>query len=250
VTPERGRLVVSIHDVAAASAEASAAWSADLAARDVPATLLVIGGPWRGVDLSRAPDLAGWLRYREATGDEIALHGWHHLAPPSGPLWRRAHARVVARGAAEFAALDHADASWRLSWSRELLVDQGLHPVGFTPPGWLASPASRRVCGDLGLRYLTSRLSVFDLMTGARHRIPAYCHRPGSRLEVLGSRLLVRATAARAAAGRTVRVALHPADLERPGLRSATLEAIDGALAAGLRPSTYRDLLPSVQALR
>lgn len=250
MNPREGRLVVSIHDVAWATAEASASWSDDLVARGVPATLLAIGGPWRGPDLAHAPDLVGWLRYREAQGDEVAYHGWHHAASRTGALWRRGVAHVVARGAAEFAALDDEEATWRLHWGLQTLVEQGLHPVGFTPPGWLASPATRRASARLGFQYTTSQRAVIDHLGGTRHRIPAFCHRPGSRLEAVGAALMGAATRARASRGRSVRLALHPGDLERLGLRQAALDAIDSALEAGLQPVTYRGLLAGAGSWR
>jgi hypothetical protein len=43
--------------------------------------------------------------------------------------------------------------------------------------------------------------------------------------------------------GRTLRVALHPDDLLRPGLREAALSGIDAALDAGVVALTYEDLL-------
>ncbi|HSL58464.1 MAG TPA: DUF2334 domain-containing protein, partial [Acidimicrobiales bacterium] len=98
MNPLEGHLVVSLHDVAASSADATASWSADLVARGVPATLLAIAGPWRGPDLARSPDLATWLRAREEQGDEIAFHGWSHEAGSTGPRWRLAMARLIARG--------------------------------------------------------------------------------------------------------------------------------------------------------
>jgi hypothetical protein len=43
--------------------------------------------------------------------------------------------------------------------------------------------------------------------------------------------------------GALVRLALHPDDLKRPGLRDTTLRSIEDILAAGGRALTYRDLL-------
>ncbi|HSL56899.1 MAG TPA: DUF2334 domain-containing protein [Acidimicrobiales bacterium] len=243
MNPLEGHLVVSLHDVAATSADATASWRADLVARGVPATLLAIAGPWRGHYLARSHDLAMWLRAREERGDEVALHDWSHEAGSTGPRWRLAMARLIARGAAEFAALDEAEAHQRLARGIDALADCGLHAVGFTPPGWLASPGSRAACTALGFRYSTSQTAVIDHRSQVQHRIPAFCHRPGTRWEGVGAALLRRATAHRARRGRTVRIALHPADLERPGLREVALAAIDDALDAGLRPITYRDLL-------
>lgn len=50
---------------------------------------------------------------------------------------------------------------------------------------------------------------------------------------------------AAARAGGLVRIALHPDDLSRPGLRGATLAAIDEALDLGAAPATYGSLLTS-----
>jgi uncharacterized protein len=39
--------------------------------------------------------------------------------------------------------------------------------------------------------------------------------------------------------GSAVRIALHPDDLSRPGLRDVALRAIDEAVKLGARPTTY-----------
>ncbi|MGH6655287.1 MAG: hypothetical protein ACRDVE_08775, partial [Actinocrinis sp.] len=49
-------LVVSIHDVALATAAESARWLADLDGLGVRATLLVVPGPWREPALANAPE--------------------------------------------------------------------------------------------------------------------------------------------------------------------------------------------------
>ncbi len=46
-----------------------------------------------------------------------------------------------------------------------------------------------------------------------------------------------------ASTGRAFRIALHPDDLARAGLREATLRAIDEAVELGARPATYAQLL-------
>src|SRR5262245_61356915 len=100
------RIVVSVHDVAPATADETARWCADADRLGIPVSLLVIPGPWRGMQLADAPGYADVLHERRARGDEIVLHGWCHTAGPEGSALRRAFGRAVARGAAEFAALD------------------------------------------------------------------------------------------------------------------------------------------------
>ncbi|MFF0490625.1 DUF2334 domain-containing protein [Nocardia sp. NPDC004068] len=237
------RLVVSIHDVAPASEAETARWCADADAFGIPVSLLVIPGPWRGARLSEAPDYGMFLRERRAHGDEIMLHGWDHRAPADGSLLRRAVAALVARGAAEFAALDYAAADARLRPAIAVMDRMGLATTGFTPPGWLASPAALRLLCRAGFSHTTDHFGVLDLRTGRRHRGFALSQRPGGFGEQTAA-WLMRTLARRTALRRGfVRIALHPDDLRRPGLRDAALRAIDAALTAGARPMTYAEVI-------
>ncbi|ATL66860.1 DUF2334 domain-containing protein [Nocardia terpenica] len=237
------RLVVSVHDVAPATDAETARWCGDADAFGIPVSLLVIPGPWRGASLADMPDYGMFLRERRAHGDEIVLHGWEHRAPREGALWRRAVAQLVARGAAEFAALDIAGAEARLRRAIAVMDDLGLATGGFTPPGWLASPAAERVLCRAGFSHTTDHFGLRDLRTGRRWPGFALSQRPGGRGERVAAwlmRTLARRTAER---GGFVRIALHPDDLHRPGLRDSALRAIDAALTAGARPMTYAEVI-------
>ncbi|WP_432993277.1 DUF2334 domain-containing protein [Dactylosporangium sp. CA-233914] len=240
-----------MHDVAPATAGETARWCADADSLGIPVSLLVIPGPWRGQALAEHPDYAEVLRARAAQGDELVLHGWCHQAGPEGRALRRAVGRAVARGAAEFAALDERQAADRLGSARSVLDRLGLRTTGFTPPGWLASPAAERALAGAGFRYTTDHFGVKNLhatgSTRARRGF-ALSHRPGGTGERLGA-AVVRAGAAWAARRRgLVRVALHPDDLHRPGLRDDTLRAIEGALKAGARATTYGAVVDAAAA--
>lgn len=237
-------LVVSVHDVAPASAEQTARWCADLDALGVPASLLVIPGEWRGQRLSEVPEVSHMLRERAARGDEIVLHGLIHTAGRQGPLIRRAVGQAVARGAAEFAALDTVEARRRIRAGLALLADAGLHTDGFCPPGWLASPGTVGALRAEGVGYLTVHRGLWDLRADAKVPGFALSHRPGGIGERLGATLM-RACARRSVArgGDLVRIALHPDDLGRPGLREMTLRTIESVLSAGVRATTYGALI-------
>jgi predicted deacetylase len=116
-----------------------------------------------------------------------------------------------------------------------------LVPWGFVPPAGLASGGTIRTLQALGYRYVSTTLSVVDLWTRRRVRCISRSHRPGAVGQTVG-RWVVRSAGDVAVAGRPVRLALHPADLEQRGLRRDTLRTIDRILAAGARPSTYLDL--------
>lgn len=236
--------VVSVHDVASATAAETADWIGDLDALGVPATLLLIPGPYRG--RSALPDdraLVAYLHSVAGRGHELSLHGFRHTGVPGGPAWRRLVDGVLARGAGEFWTLSERQAWARLRAGLGLLADADIGVTGFTPPAWLASPGARRALAGLGFRYWTSHLAVHDLARGQVRRMPALSHRPGGAGERVGLHAMVAAARFLSRTRRPFRIALHPADLHRPGLRAATHEAIETALAAGGRPVTYETLV-------
>jgi len=240
-------LMVSVHDVAPGTAVQSASWLAALDARGIPATLLLVPGPWRGPSLVADPQLAEDLLAAQDRGHELALHGFYHIATHgAGPLWRRGVAQLMARGAAEFATLSEGEARARIRAGLEELADVGINPVGFHPPGWLVSPESVRALRRSGLRYYSTHLGVHSFASplgaggaAAGLAAPALSHRPGGVGERLGARMMIEGARRFARTGSAFRIALHPDDLSRPGLREATLRAIDEALDLGARPTTY-----------
>jgi uncharacterized protein len=234
-------LLVSIHDVAPATLPAARAWLAELDQRGVPATVLVVPGPWRLPELADDDETVRWLRAAVAGNHEIALHGWDHgTCAMSGG--RRAMGRILARGADEFLGLDREEAASRLAAGRRVLAELGFDPGGFTPPGWLASRATLQAAGEMGLRYLTSQGSLYDLRKARRHALPALSNRSGGWTEPVGAELLGIVGPALARRG-GVRVALHPDDLRRDRTRAATLEAIDRILATRAEPMTYLEFI-------
>lgn len=241
------RLVVSVHDVAPATAEQTVQWCSDVDSLGIPVSLLVIPGVWRAMRLADAPDLARLLAQRVRHGDEIVLHGLTHAAGPAGPRYRRAVGHLVARGAAEFAALDEGEARRRLREGRAALERAGLRAFGFTPPGWLASPGAVAALAAEGFTYLTTHRGLHDLRTRRTHPGFALSHRPGGFGEGLGVALMRRVAQRSTARGGLIRIALHPDDLSRPGLREATLRTIEAVLAAGGRAMTYGDLAAGEQ---
>lgn len=243
-------LVVSVHDVHPATTVASRAWVADLDRLGIPSSLLVVPGPWRGATLLHNRPMATWLHERVDRGDEVVQHGWRHEGVPGGGLWRQAVNQVVARGCAEFCALDEAGAADRLTRGGEVLDRLGLQVTGFTPPGWLASPGTTSALRRLGYRYTTTHLGIHDLDRDVVRRAPALSHRPGGRGERLGVGLLRQGVRRAVAAGKPIRVALHPDDRARPGLVDATVEVLKAALDAGARPTTYGRVVAGTLPMR
>lgn len=132
-----------------------------------------------------------------------------------------------------------------------MLGQLGLTTTGFTPPGWLASAAAERALARAGFRYTTTHLGVRDLGTRRLHRAFALSHRPtGGTGERVGAAVLWSGARRAAATGGLVRIALHPDDLHRPGLRDTSLRAIDAVLSAGGRALTYGAVVEAGAASR
>ena len=241
----RAHLVVSVHDVAPASATPTAIWLDALDGRGLRSSLLVIPGRWHGDSLGDRPAFQRLLRERQAAGNEIVQHGWRHQAGVDACGWRAVAARGLARGAGEFAALSEPAALLRLRAGRAALAGAGLPTAAFTAPGWLHSPGTLRALRQLGFTHTTTHTVVVDLVGGRQLRGFAFSHRPGGAGERTAAQLLRVGVRAAARAGGLVRIALHPDDLSRPGLRGATLAAIDEALDLGAAPATYGALLAS-----
>src|SRR5262249_29871041 len=109
-------------------------------------------------------------------------------------------------------------------------------------PGWLASPGAVEALRQEGFTYLTVHRGLLDLNTRKSYRGFALSHRPGGFGERIGVELMARWARHNTVRDGLVRIALHPGDLARPGLRDATLRTIEAVLTAGGRAMTYGTL--------
>ena len=242
-----GRLIISIHDVAPGSSAASQVWLDLVERHGMRASLLVIPGPWRGRALAGDHAFAGWLREAEARGHELVAHGWEHVAVSDPALdpsaATRLNGRVRARGCAEFQSLGLAEAQRRIERGLEVLHSHGIHPLGFTPPGWLASDQAVVALRSAGFRYTTTQWAVHDLVHD--HRLPVFAtsQRPGSRFARHAAAVNEQIARQRFTGRRSVRVALHPDDLGVRGLKAATERTLIAARVNDIESITYRDLV-------
>ena len=239
----RPRIAVALHDIEPATFERCALirdWLDDHGVDRV--TLLVI--PARDLHPvgARSPEMTVWLQERRQRGDSIAQHGFQHVRR-GGPARRTLAHPARARGS-EFSGLDRletrriVDAGWRV------LKLAGIEPDGFVAPAYAYTRALRE---ELPLRFRwwagLWRLHRPCSATGAsapRPIVPAWGLGTGSALGRALSPALIRAGGLMC--GKTLRVDVHPADLEHPR-HVLALEWVLGRAGRQREAITYDELL-------
>lgn len=259
----RRTLAVALHDIEPATFERCALirdWLDDHGVGQV--TLLVI--PARDLHplAERSPEMVEWLIERERGGDAIAQHGFQHLRPGRARVWtgRTEGVGGLARafGAdreTEFVGLDPLETRRAVDAGRRVLKLAGLEPRGFVAPGYAYTPALRETLRER-FHWWTALLGLHSacpaslrLVDSERAEItrreplgPPIALSSGGRLRRALSPALLRAGAL--VSGSTLRLDLHPADLDDPRHMLA-LEWVLKRTAANRRAVTYEELAQS-----
>jgi len=241
----RPRIAVALHDIEPATFERCALmrdWLDDHGVDRV--TLLVI--PARDLHPldGRSPEMADWLLDRRRAGDSIAQHGFRHEQLRRGAISRQALAHGRGRRAAEFVGLDGdetrraVDAGWRV------LKLAGLEPEGFVAPAYAYTPELRELL-PRRFRWWAGLLRLHRPLAppeGEPRRLlaPAWGIGTHSPLRRALSPSLIRAGSV--LCGHTMRLDLHPADLQHTRYMLA-LEWILGRAGNKRQAITYDELL-------
>jgi predicted deacetylase len=212
-----GRLAVALHDIEPATFERCALirdWLEDHGVDRV--TLLVI--PARDLHPlgERSPEMTSWLIDRRMAGDSIAQHGFQHEQLRRATVSRHTVLRARSRRSAEFVGLDGEETRRAVNAGWRVLKLAGIEPDGFVAPAYAYTPALRRLLPSrfrwwAGLMHV-HRLSVVANEDRRRMLSPAWGMSTTSPLRRALSPPLIRAGGL--LAGGTLRLDLHPADLE------------------------------------
>jgi predicted deacetylase len=238
-------LTIEIHDVSPAHrAEIDNIYRALVRAGTAPTTLLVVpryldarGRSW---DLRDHPGLVDWLQRQQDNGVEIIQHGLTHRAPGPPPpgIGNAFMHNFFARGLAEFAHLDRAEAQRRLQAGSRILSDCGLDSRGFIAPAWQQSQEALQSVRGEGYAYTAFINKVLPLQNGhGRVLSPVLTFDAVNPLIDYPKRAVMRALEAACLMVPLVRVALHPTD---------PLNHVIGRIRSLLRhrrPVTYSELL-------
>ncbi len=215
---QRRTIAVALHDIEPATFERCALirdWLDDHGVDRV--TLLVI--PARDLHPvgERSPEMSTWLLERRRAGDSIAQHGFQHERTRRPGFSRESLLRSPGSRSGEFVGLDAAETQRAVNAGWRVLKLAGVEPDGFVAPAYAYTPALRSVLPRrfrwwAGLLRLHRRQS----QDGRDRRLlaPAWGMGTSGPLQRTFSPALIRAGGL--LCGETLRLDLHPADLEHP----------------------------------
>jgi predicted deacetylase len=246
---QRHTIAVALHGIEPATFERCAVirdWLDDHGVDRV--TLLVI--PARDLHPvgERCPEMVEWLSERRRAGDSIAQHGFQHVRPRTDSSARRLLARANPQRIGEFVGLDNEETRRAVHAGWRVLKLAGIEPDGFVAPAYAYTAALRQTL-SLRFRWWAGLLRVHraqsQLQVATSERALACRLSPAWSLTGTGpvsrafSPSLVRASSLLPTS--TLRVDLHPADLQHPRHMMA-LEWVLARSRARRAAITYREL--------
>jgi predicted deacetylase len=206
-------------------------------------TLLVIPARDMHPVGERSPAMIQWLSDQRRAGDSIAQHGFHHQGQRRSTLPRRMLVPTQSHGSAEFVGLDGEEARRAVEAGWRVLKLAGIEPDGFVAPAYAYTTALREA---LSLRFQwwagllrLYRASAYTACTAGEPFAPAWTLASGSPLRRALSPSLIRLGSR--LPGSTLRLDLHPADLDHPRHMIA-LERLLGRVAGSRSAITYQEL--------
>jgi uncharacterized protein len=225
---------IAIHDVAPATMPACEPLFALLAELgEPPATLLVVPDFHRRGRAERDLAFVRAIDRRLARGDEVALHGYHHVddgpVPHSPFEWLQR--RVLTASEGEFSALTQHEAEQRIGAGLAMFERLRWNVAGFVAPAWLLGDGARAALAHTRLRWTSTHGAIESLVDARRIAAPAISASARSAWRRWTSRRWLALAPAALRAQPLVRVALHPADVADASLVDAWRTLIRTLLA-------------------
>jgi predicted deacetylase len=211
------RLCICLHDVAPATWPACQRLLALLQTLGAPpVTLLVVPDYHHRGRIDRHADFLRALDRRLARGDEVALHGYHHVDDQPIVGLQGLRRRLYTAGEGEFAALSRDAAMRRLEQGLDLTRSLGWEVSGFVAPAWLMSRGTRRALAASPLRYTTTLGSIVTLPRWRVMAAPTLVYSVRASWRRTASRAWNHWLYRRSPNAPVVRLGLHPADAHHP----------------------------------
>ncbi len=241
------RVLVSVHDVSPRHFERLRTIDLLLGKHGLAGrySALIVPNFWHEWPLADHPEFLTWLRGAIEGGVEPILHGYFHVDESEHrSAWDRLRGQTMTASEGEFLGLGKEAARARIVAGQRLLRDHlGTAPEVFVAPAWLYSPATLEALSDLGIAVAEDHLRVWSPATGATlARGPVLSYASRTKARIAASWLWSRASTTLLGAMPTLRLAIHPHDLDIPALERELDRAL-GALLRERTPALYRDLV-------
>jgi predicted deacetylase len=254
-------IAVALHDIEPATFERCALirdWLDDHGVSKV--TLLVIPARDLHPFAERSPEMVSWLIERERGGDALAQHGFQHLRSGRARGPYQVLRTLGADRETEFLGLDERETRQAVDAGRRVLKLAGIEPRGFVAPGYVYTPALRETLEER-FQWWTALLGLHRahpaerrIAAGGEHDASKQAEGARTARDLLGppialssagrlrsalSPALLRAGAL--VSGTTLRLDLHPSDLDHPNHMLA-LEWVLRRSARTRKAVTYEEL--------
>jgi uncharacterized protein len=219
-------LLVSIHDVAPPNLPAvRRLWQLCRDTGIVPALLVV--PDWHGsAPIERDAEFLAWLRGAVNEGAEVVLHGERHDEagrPRAFTDELRAAGRTAREG--ECLTLDAPELEALVARGLARLRALGFASRGFVPPAWLMRPDARPGVYAAGVAFTEDEGAIY-LAGGRRIATPALRWSTRTAFRARASVLVAEWRWRSQRSAPVVRIALHPADLNHPGVTRSIEQAL------------------------
>ena len=236
-------LLVSIHDVAPPNLIAvRRLWLLCRDAGVVPALLVV--PDWHGTaPIERDVDFLAWLRKAVADGAELLLHGERHdeVGRPRTLIdTLRAAGKTAWEG--ECLTLNAPELEALVARGLARLRALGFSSHGFVPPAWLMRTDARPGIFATGVAFTEDAGAIY-LADGRRIVTSALRWSTRTAFRARASVLVAEWRWRRQRRAPVMRIALHPADLNNPGVARSVQQAL-AQWTTGHTPCSYASLGP------
>jgi predicted deacetylase len=239
---EEPALLVALHDVTPAHAARLARAEQLLSALGLTSVVYLYVPDFHGRGAAHADaQFAAWCRAPRPYRVDWFLHGYFHeerqrdrQGQPATPVDWFAR-RFLTDGEGEFLGLRGRALQERVQTGIQSMARAvGRLPAGFVAPAWLYNDDLLPVLQQLGVRFAESHFHVFDLQAQEAIAAPVITWASRTHLHRLSSRVCASVERRLWRGKPLVRVALHPADFDHPGIVASIARTI-GALKTGRR---------------
>jgi len=243
---DSAKLIVSFHDLHPGSQSACIRFL-ELAreAGISRMSLLVVPQFHRNRPFTEEIAFCHWLRQLADAGHDLCLHGYYHESDQvKGGLLKQITGKVYTAGEGEFYQIDTPTATDRLKRGLAIMEQAKLPVTGFTAPAWLVSDAATQALRENGFTYSTRWGEVDLLQSQSSLNIPTLVYSCRNTWRRVVSKRWINFFHRKHRNTPTIRLSIHPADLEYPDIVEHLQKHLKLAMQTR-QAATYSDLVPA-----